>query len=84
MRDDPGFLATGVVLSRKHDLPVPQLCGALRARGDVAVETLLKSAKPSIDPAGELKAARAEARALARDRGQKADPGQEADPGRGA
>ena len=76
-------LAAAVVLSRKHNLPVAQLCGALREPGDCPVETLLKSTQPSIDAIAELKAARTEARTLVvRARGQKADParGQKADP----
>jgi hypothetical protein len=64
-------LATAVVLSRKHDLPLPPLCAALRERGNSALADALKASKPSIDVTREIKAARAEARTLFRGGGQR-------------
>lgn len=59
-------LATAVVLSRTHGVPLPPLCAALRERGNTALAALLSTSKPSIDAGRAIRTARAEGRALVR------------------
>jgi hypothetical protein len=65
-------LATAVVVARKHELAPARVCAAMRERSSGALEELLKSAKPPAAPA-QLRAARAEARTLTRERRAGAD-----------
>jgi hypothetical protein len=61
-------LAMAVAVARKHDLQLPPLCEALKDRANGSLEKALKSLRPSIDAQREIRAARAEARALIRNR----------------
>jgi hypothetical protein len=56
-------LALAVVMSRKHDVPLPRICAAM-LDGSPSFPEALRRVKSSINPAQELRGARSEARAL--------------------